>query len=145
MSDKKILYDDMIDPAFAEIYHIISVMENKNEVETDLDCEALAHECRKLAYEFVELYDELCKYGAPSYWDMIDSWTRDKAKGKWPPLKRFDVLIDGNVTMTYPVFAANEDDAKQQAEKFMESPQFIEKFRSEMKVFETQIGDVIGP
>ena len=102
MSDKKILYDDMIDPAFAEIYHIISVMENKNEVETDLDCEALAHECRKLAYEFVELYDELCKYGAPSYWDMIDSWTRDKAKGKWPPLKRFDVLIDGNVTMTYP-------------------------------------------
>lgn len=147
MSEKKILYDDMVDPAFAEIYHIVSVMENNGEVESNLDCESLAYECRKLAYKFVEGYETACKYnvGYPDYWDMLDKWTRDKAKEKWPPLKRFDVLIDGNVTMTYSTFATNEEAAKEQARKFMESPSFIDRFRKEMKVYETQIGDVIQP
>ncbi len=141
--ERQIQYDDLVDPAFAEIYHIVSEMEEKDECCTDMDCESLAHECRKLAYDFVAVYEDMCRCGEPDYWSMIDRWARSKAKEKWPPLKRFDVLIDANVTMTFPVYAANRDDAEQQARNFMESPGFSERFRKEMNIFEADIGDVI--
>ena len=140
--ERQIQYDDLVDPAFAEIYHIVSEMEEKDECCTDMDCESLAHECRKLAYDFAAVYEDMCRCGEPDYWSMIDSWARSKAKEKWPPLKRFDVLIDANVTMTYKALARDRKDAEEMAHKFMESPQFDQWLRTKLRIYEAEIGDV---
>ena len=76
---------------------------------------------------------------------MLDKFIYDKAMELWKPMKRYDVLIDANVTMTYPVLARDLDDARRQAEIFMETPAFDRSFRDSMNITETEIGDVIEP
>ena len=143
MMERKIQYDDLVDPAFAEIYHIVSEMEEKDECYTDIDCESLAHECRKLAYDFVAVYEDMCRCGEPDYWSMIDRWARSKAKEKWPPLKRFVVVIDAKITTTYSVYATDRDDAEKQAQNFIKNPQFVPHLRKDMNVYEPTIVEVI--
>lgn len=137
------LWDDLLDPAFAAIYAHVLLLEKEEKCDPDMDSESLAFECKKLAHEFVEMYDNDCKYGCPDYWELLDSFADKRPRELWPPKKRFDVLIDGNVTMTYKVWAKDKEEAEEVARKFMEMPPFEKRFREEMTITETHIGDVI--
>ena len=137
------LWDDLLDPAFACIYAHVCRLEKEEKCDPDMDSESLAFECKKLAQEFVEMYDNDCKYDTPDYWDMLDSFADKRPRELWPPKKRFDVLIDGNVTMTYTVWANDKEDAENVARKFMESPGFEKRFREDMHITEVDVGDVI--
>lgn len=140
---KQFLWDGLLDPAFACIYAHVVRLEQEEKCAPDMDSESLAFECKKLAQEFVEIYDHERKWGIPDYWDMLDSFADKRPKELWPPKKRYDVLIDGKVTMTYKVWAKDKKEAEDVARRFMEMPQFEKRFREEMTVTETDIGDVI--
>lgn len=108
MYDPKVKFDDMIDPAFAGIYHLACILEKDGKIDPDMDTECMTYECKKLAVEFVEKYDELCKYGTPDYWDMLDNFSDKKLRELWPLKKIYDV----DVTIRHTVVAASEEDAK---------------------------------
>lgn len=139
-------FDALRDVAYAEIYTTVLRMEKEQKIDTDLDTESLCYECWKLANEFTDKYNNLCEYAETvDYYGMLDKFIYDKAMELWKPMKRYDVLIDANVTMTYPVLARDRDDARRQAEIFMETPAFDRSFRDSMNITETEIGDVIEP
>lgn len=139
-------FDALRDVAYAEIYATVLRMENEKKIDTDLDTESLCYACWKLANEFTDKYNNLCEYAETvDYYGMLDKFIYDKAMELWKPMKRYDVLIDANVTMTYPVLARDLDDARRQAEIFMETPAFDRSFRDSMNITETEIGDVIEP
>lgn len=142
---KPVNFDEMIDPAFAETYYMALTLEKKGEIEDDMDgVEELSKKCKQIAADYVEIYEEACKMGCyPSFWDGLDSYVERRLKEMYPLSKHFDVIIDGNVSMTLPVFAKDKKEAEEQARRFMESPGFIERFRKDMRIFETEIGDVI--
>lgn len=145
MSEKKIQWDDLTDIAYACIYETECRMEREGKCDPDMDTDSLCYECKKLAVEFSEMYTKLSEFSEPDYYEMLDKYAESKILELWPPLKRYDVLIDANVTMTYPVFAKDRKDAEEQAQKFMETPQFDKRFRNEMTIIEREIGDVIEP
>ena len=139
-------FDAILHVAYAEIYAQVLDMEKQEKIDTDLDTESLCFECWKLAQEFVKMWENMCKY-APTvdYYGSLDTFIYEKAMEKWKPMKRYDVLIDANVTMTYPVLARNRDDAQRRAENFMKTPAFDRSFRDNIRIAETEIGDVIEP
>ena len=136
-------FDDLLDIAYAEIYCSVREMEKDGKCDSDLDTDTLCYECKKLAAEFVETYKKLNEYSEPDFYDLLAKFAYSKPVEKWPPLKRYDVLIDGNVTMTYPVMASSRDKAEELARQMMEMPQFLMKFRKEMQITEMTVGDVI--
>ena len=141
--EQKVPFDDLLDIAYAEIYCAVRELERDGKCDADLDTDSLCYECKKLASEFVETYRKLNEYSEPDFYDLLSRFAYAKPVEKWPPLKRFDVLIDANVTMTWPTFAANRDEAEEQARKWMKLSGFEKSFRSDMKIIETTIGDVI--
>lgn len=136
-------FDDLLDIAYAEIYNAVRELEKEEKCDSDLDTESLCYECKKMAAEFVDTYRKLNEYSEPDFYDLLARFAYSKPVEKWPPLKRFDVLIDGIVTMTHSCFARNRDAAEELARKAMESPQFDQIFRHEMRIAELNIGDVI--
>lgn len=108
MYDPKVKFDDMIDPAFACLYHWACELEKDGKIDPACDSESMAYECKKLAVEFVEKYDELCKYGSPSYLDMLDNFCDKRLRELWPLKKVYEV----DVIIRHTVIAASEEDAK---------------------------------
>jgi len=108
MYDPKVKFDDLIDPAFACLYHRAWELEKDGKIDPDYDPESMAYECKKLAIEFVEKYDELCKYGTPSYWDMLGDFCDERLRELWPLKKVYEV----DVIIRHTVVAASEEDAK---------------------------------
>lgn len=141
--EQKVPFDDLLDISYAEIYCAVRELEHNGKCDSDLDTDSLCYECKKLAVEFIETYRKLNEYSEPDFYDLLSRFAYAKPVEKWPPLKRYDVLIDANVTMTWPTFAANRDEAEEQARKWMEMPQFAKAFKEGAKVIETNIGDVI--
>lgn len=143
---KPVPFDDMIDVAFAEIYHEACTMEKERKIEPHNTMEEFARDCKQLAADFVEKYEAACAIGEyPSFYDRLYGYAEEQLKKKYPPVKKFDVLIDAQVTMHYPVFAKDKDEAEQVTQKFIESGGFVEKFRKESYIYDVSVGDVVEP
>ena len=142
---KPVEFDDMIDPAFAEIYWKACSLEKAGEIEDDFDViEELAQKCKQIAVDYVEMYSEAWGKGGPDFWGGLETYAEKRLKEIYPLSKEFTVLIDANMTYEYKVRAFSREEAEQEAMNMMEQdPAFNKRFREESRVYEMEIGDVI--
>ena len=104
MKDPK--YDDMLDPAYAAIYHQACLLEKEGRIEPDMDTDSMCCQCKKLAAEFVDEYKEaVYRQTEPDYWDMLDTFAEKRLKELWPIKRVYEV------TITHRVYASSEDAA----------------------------------
>ena len=145
MSIKPVEFDDMIDPAFAEIYWKACSLEKAGEIEDDFDgIEELAQKCKQIAADYVSAYDEACKIGEPDFWGGLDSYAEKQLKEMYPLSKEFTVLIDAQMTYEYKIMAHSREEAEQDAMNAMkQDPYFDKRFRENARVYDMNIGDVI--
>lgn len=145
MSTKPVEFDDMIDPAFAEIYWKACSLEKAGEIEDDIDgIEELAQKCKQIAADYVAAYDEACKIGEPDFWGGLDSYAEKRLKEIYPLSKKFTVLFDAQMTYECEIMARYREEAEQEAMNMMEQdPDFNKRFRENARVYDMQIGDVI--
>jgi hypothetical protein len=143
---KPVPFDEFLDVAFAEIYWVACKMEKEEKINTNNTTEELARDCKQLAADFVEKYRAACEIGEyPSFYDRLYGYAEEQLKKKYPPEKRFDVLIDAQMTLTWPVFAKDKEEAEALAAAFMSSAKFGDVFRKEANLYEAEVGDVIEP
>ena len=141
---KPVEFDDLLDVAFAEIYWSACKLEKEKKIDPNNTIEELARDCKQLAADFVEKYEAACAIGEyPSFYDRLYGYAEEQLKKKYPPLKHFDVLIDAQMTLTWPVFAKDKEEAEKLAQDFMQSSSFEAMFRKEARFYDTDIGDVI--
>lgn len=128
MSEPNVVFDEILDPAFAEIYYMTICMEKEGKCEADMDAESLAVECKKLAAEFVESYNEACKHDEVSYYDMLSDFADERIPERFPVSHKYEVLLSYIVQKKITTYAASEADARIKAEKVKLLPTDIGRY-----------------
>lgn len=141
---KPVEFDELLDVAFAETYYTSCKMEKEDRICCGDTTDEIARVCKQIAADYCEAYETACKIGGcPDFYGGLYSYAEEELKKKYPPVKKFDVTIDAQVTMYYSVFAKDKNEAEEVAQKFVESPGFEEKLRKELHIYDVGIGDVV--
>ena len=142
---KPVPFDALLDVAFAETYYTSCKMEKEDKICCGDTTDEIARVCKQIAADYCEAYESACKIGGyPDFYGGLYGYVEEELKKKYPPVQKFDVLIDAQMTLTWPVFAKDKDEAEQLAQKFIESGGFVEKFRKESYIYDVSVGDVVG-
>lgn len=105
-------FDDLLDPAFGEIYCKVWDLEKNNAISAEDGCEEIARTCKRLAAEFVEAYEKACALGGePDYWDCLDLFAVKRLVEEYPPNKHYEVTVGYVVKVKRKVEAPDRDRA----------------------------------
>ena len=141
--NKPFEFDEMLDPAFAEIYFTACQMEKEGKIEPENTTEELALDCKKIAAEYVSIYNAASKISEPCFYDDMYPYAERRLIELYPPRKEFTVLIDAQMTLDFKVQAVNREEAEKIARNCMKNAGFETRFRKESRVYDMEIGDVI--
>lgn len=105
------VFDDLLDPAFGEIYCRAWTMEKNKMISCEDGCEEVARTCKRLAAEFVEAYDKACALGGePDYWDSLDRFAVKRLQEEYPLVKRYELTYSVHLMMDRYMFAKSMED-----------------------------------
>ena len=105
-------FDEMRDPAFAEIYCQTVAMEKSGQCYTeDWITEELAKKCSDLTDEFLAQYKVLNAYGEPCFWEVLDGFIAKRIPEEFPPQHEYEVVSIHTVEKRTRIWATSERQA----------------------------------
>lgn len=135
-------FDELFDVAFVELYHKALLLEDKEEIDMNGLCVGeIAEACKRLAGEFVILFNTKCAFNdSPDYWEILEDFIDERLRKLWPKPKKYTVKI--NVEMEFPATAKNPETAKKMAESFASSTNFLKNLMSD-RPYVTKVGEPV--